>query len=190
MKKSEKVNTAVVVQSLEKKSRSLITKLSNITSITTQEEFDKAGKVTKELKAYGKIATAEMNTILNPLNQSIKATREHFRPFFNRLAEAETRIKGLMLEFTARQKALSEKVDRDFEDGKIKKISTYASKKMKTEVKSGAAKVRHVWKLTVVNEKKIPREYLMPDIGLIERAFKEGKEVPGCKYEQVEQIAI
>lgn len=190
MTKTDQTNTAIVLASLEKQARPIAKKLSKLTSINTQEDFNNAGQLTKELKGLGAIAEKEMKGMIDPLNVTIKKIREHFRPFSTMIANNEAHIKTMMLDFVSKQKKLSAKVDQDFEAGKIKKVGTYADKKMSAEIVNGAAKVRKVWTVIIDDEEQIPKDYMVPDMKLIEIAFKQGNKVKGCRYEQVEQIAI
>ena len=91
-----KVNVQIVVQSLSKKAEKVFKALSNVKAIRSQEDFDVAGIAVKELKNYAKIAKEEELKITKPLTEALEATRIHFRPFFNRVNEAELAIKELM----------------------------------------------------------------------------------------------
>jgi len=42
----------------------------------------------------------------------------------------------------------------------------------------------------VDNPNKIPREYMVPDLAAIREAYKNGVSIEGCRWEQVETIAI
>jgi len=188
--KTEQVNTAIVLKSLEKQAKPILNKLAKIEAIKTQEQYDAAGKLVKSLKELGKIGDKEMRKITDPLNDALKATRKHFKPFMDTVAEKEKITKDLMLQFVEQQKKLSAKVDEDFEGGKIKKVSTYADKKAAAEIKNSSAQVRKFWTVEITDIGSIPREYLMPDIAAITEAFKSGKKVKGCAYVQKETIAI
>lgn len=188
---TEKVNVAVVIQSLEKQAKPISKKLEKLTAIKTQDNYDAAALLMKELKSLSKTAEKEMKTITDPINEALRATRQHFKPFMDRIAAIERETKTLMLQFVEQQKRLSQKVDEDFESGKIKRVRTFAARKAQTEVKnSPAAKVRKVWTLEIENESVIPREYLMPDTAKITEALRAGKTVKGCAYIQKETIAI
>jgi hypothetical protein len=81
-------------------------------------------------------------------------------------------------------------VKEDFADGKIKKVSTFTEKSAALQISNGAAKIKQVYKLFIDDEKKIPREYLVPDESAIITAMKEGKKVAGCTYKKVKSISI
>ena len=187
--KPDAVSTAVVIASLEKQAAPSIRRVTDL-KIKTKGDFELAATLVKQLKGYSALAKQEEDTMVNPAKATIKAIQAHFKPFQNKVAEIEMEVKAKMSEFLVEQKKLSAKAEQDFEDGKIKKISTIVAKQAELRVDNGTAQVRKVWTLFIDNESKIPREYLEPATDLIRSALKDGKTVPGCRWEQVDSIAI
>lgn len=188
--KSDRVNTAVVLSSLEKKAAPLFKRLHAIAAIKTRESFDLAANLVKQLKEIGKISESEKRSILEPLKETEKRIREHFKPFETKLLEVETQTKLQMSLFLENSKKKLAKVDEAFEEGKIKRVGTYTSKVAELQVQSNSAQIRKVKKLSIYSLKDIPAEYLMPDEDKIMAALKQGKEVPGCRIVLVDNIAI
>jgi hypothetical protein len=189
-KVSEAVSTAVVIQSLEKKAKPVFKKLESIDSITTVEDNERAAEQLKFLKVLAQEADAQQKEITDPLEQAKKATIKLFKPFKDRVAEMETTIKLKMSNFLTLQKKKEVKLLEDFDNGKIKNVSTFTKKSQELQITSNVMQVRKVWTVEVENENEIPREYLVPDMEKIKQAFKDGKKVKGAKYFQKETIAI
>lgn len=185
-----KTNTAIVLSNLEKKASPLFKKLSQIGNINSQDSFDNAAALVKQLKELGKLAEVQKRTMLEPVKETEKRIREHFKPFETKLLEIETAIKLQMSIFLEDNKKKLAKIDEEFGNGKIKKIGTYTNKVNDLQVQSTSAQIRKVKKLEIYSAKDIPAEYLVPDEDKIMAALKQGKEVPGCRIVIVENIAI
>lgn len=60
-----------------------------------------------------------------------------------------------------------------------------------TKAASGTASTRMVWKATVTDEAKVPREFLKVDTVAINKAVREGvREIPGVKIEQEPEVSV
>ena len=188
MKTAPTVSAAIVAKSIEKESKPLI-RLASI-DILTQEDFDRAAEALSNLKQLSKKAKAEEATIVDPIRQAIKATQAHFKPFIDLVAKIEAQTKESMTAFLVKQKGRVAQLEEDFDTGKIKKVSTLVRKQNELQVSSEHAQVKRIWQLRIVDENKIPREYLVVDETKVREALKDGKKVPGCVWEQVDSIAI
>jgi hypothetical protein len=189
-KMKEQTNTAIVLSSLEKQSTPLFKKLISIEKIADQQTYEQASILVKKLKEFGKLAETEKRKMLDPVRETEKRIREHFKPFEVRLNEIETTIKLLMSNYLINNRKALEKVDEQFEKGKIKSIGAYTDKVAALQVNSIAATIRKVKKLQINDANKIPREYLIPDENKIFEALKNGESIPGCSIVTVDQIAI
>lgn len=184
-----KPNAQVVLKSIEKTSQPLLRKAVDL-DIKTKEDYELAGKLISQLKDMAKQAKAEERKITDPLNEALTATRKHFKPFFTAVESTEAEIKERMLAFLSKQEEKANKLGKQLEDGKIKKLSTYASKVNDLHVSNEHASVRNVKVVEIVKESTIPREYLVPDLNKIKAALVEGKKVPGCILTTKQTIAI
>jgi hypothetical protein len=192
--KVEKVSTQVVVKSLEKQAAPLFTKLSRLGKIKTEEEYNKAYELTKELKELSKEADRQLNTITEPNREikrqadaSIKAAGEIFRPFQNRVADIDATIKAMMGEYQKQLDSKKEKLVESFEKGKISKASTFMRKSVELENSTG---VRKIWQAIEKDINKTPDKYWIVDVDKIKADLKDGIEVPGWAWEQVKTIVI
>jgi len=185
------VNASVVAASIEKRVSKDFKKLETITSIATREQFDEAAKILKIVKDAAKEAKEEEKKITVPLDQARKAAIAHFKPFHDKVAHLETTIKLMMSNYQVALQKAQQKLDADFESGKIKKISTYSEKAADLTINSSDAKVRKVWTAEIEDTTKIPREFLVPDMTKIrEHLAAGGKPIAGVKWYQKTQFAI
>lgn len=182
-------SAVVVLKSIEREAAPIIKQLSKVT-IIDNVTFDKAARYISDLKQLARKAQAEELTITAPLNAALKATKAHFRPFFDALAALETQTKLDMADFLKSRQIEQDKLEAAFKLGQIKRVSTAVRKQAELVVTSEHAQLRKIWQLTIVDATKIPRAYLVPDEVMIKEALKAGKSVPGCKMKQVDSIAI
>lgn len=183
-----KVDAAIVLRSLESEAQPLFKKLKAVTSITTQDEYDRALTLTKNLKELARLAKEKEQSFTIPLNDLIKKARELFKPFTSMVETTEANIKTLMLEYVKQQQSALKKLEGDFSNGKIKRVSTFANKAAEFSAKKSGN--RKVWKAICDDTSKTPKKFLIPDIPAITEALKNGEKVNGWSWQQVDQIAI
>lgn len=182
-------NALIVVQSLLKKFKPLERKLTDLT-VNSKESYDTAGALVKQMKELAKMADIEEKKITDPLNQALKAAKEHFKPFKDEVKQIEEATKADMIKFLDKQQGKQKALDKKFEDGEIKKVSTYVAHQEELTVQSRNSQVRGVQVLVIDDVNKVPREFLVPDEKLIKEALKAGKKVAGCRMETKTNIAI
>lgn len=189
--KQDKINSAIIVATLEKKQQKTFKALSNFTGIRSQEDFDLAATLVGELKEAVKVAKEEQRKITDPLTEALQAVRDHFNPFYHKVTEAETQIKLLMSVYIEENKKKIRALEDDVATGKIVNISTFVKKVAKLSIENNAATIRKVWKASIQDESKIPRKFLQPNVTMIvEHLKKGGAPIPGVVWEQVDSIAI
>ena len=183
------MNTQIVIKSLEKEALPVTKKISSLL-INSQESYDSAGELLKELKAMDKRALEEENKIADPMKAALAATKAHFKPFHDSVKLIVEDTKNKMLVFVNDACTAQRKLLEDFDAGKIKKIATLTAKQEALHIVNSAAQVRMVWTLEIEDVAMVPREYLSPDEAKIREAFKAGKKIKGCTWKQVRQIAV
>jgi hypothetical protein len=196
-KDKKSVSTAVVVASAEQQAKPLFTRLKKILSnkIKTPNDFDLAGQKAKLLKGIKAVAEEERDGMVKPIREGVKKAIEkidaHFKPFFDKVDKIDTEIKLQMSIYLEESKKKKKELDAKFENSNMK-ISTYAKKTGELSVAStkGGAQVRKVWEARLVDKKKVPSKYLVPDMKSVEYDLRQGIKVPGFVWEQVEKIAI
>ncbi len=191
VKPSQKVvSTAIVVQSLQKKANGHINKLKKFEKVKTPAEFKLVGEQVKLLKAVRKEAEEEEERMVSGLKQSLLAIKQHFKPFYELIDGKEEDAKAMMLTFSQLSDEKIEQANQAVATGRLK-VGTYTDKVNALQIdNSGAGKIKKTWKLFIDDEKKIPREFLIPDETAIKDHFKKGGKVAGCTWKQVKGISI
>ena len=181
------VAVSVIAKAFEAKVKPLL-KLDG--KIASQEDFKKAEATLYKVKELLRSADKKEKEITGPIMESVKKTRELFKPFKNLVEGWEAKVKGEMTAFLNRQEKLIEKVGEDFEAGKIKKAETVFKRQENLTVERDHAKVRQIAVLRIVDLARIPREYMVPDEAAILADLKAGKKIAGVELEYQKQIAI
>lgn len=188
---ADNISTAVVLASLEEKAKPAMKKLQKFDKITSEKDMVAVGEQIKLLKEIDKEATKEEKSMIDPINLTMKRIKAHFKPFHDKIGALESEYKGMMTEFLEQSRVKIAQLEEKFEKNEIKKVSTFTSKVNALQVSNtGPAKVRKIKKLVIIDEKKIPKQYLVPDESAIERDLRLGKAVPGCELQEFDSIAI
>src|SRR5688500_10781922 len=98
-------------------------------TVTTQDEYNEGATLLKMLKDGENKAKDKKDLVLKPLLESIKQYREQWKPFEDSLANAVSKIKLGMINFSNSQlkKAELEKA-KILNDGRIKNTATLENK--------------------------------------------------------------
>lgn len=158
--------------------------------IKNKEDLVVASSLLTKIKQVGKIITERKEAITKPANEVIKSARELFKPFEDQYKQAEGMIKFKMVEFNDKQEAEAKKkeekiIDKveggkmSFDKGAEKIENAIPDKVVKTD--SGKSQFKIIKEVVVEDETKLPREYLVPDMGKIKKDALEGQEIPGVK---------
>lgn len=174
--------------------------------ISTQEQYDGAAALLKDVKGRIKELEGMRLAITRPLDDSKKRTMELFRVPIEKLESAESKLKSGILTYSRRiederrlaeTKAIEER--RKLEAAALKAAeagkATLAVKKMtaaeavKIEApeftKAAGTSMRKVYKYRVIDEAKVPRNFLMINdsaLGAYARAEKENAKVDGVEF--------
>lgn len=182
-------NVAVITTNLSKQAQPLILKLNKV-EIETEADYQNAATLISNLKAISKAAENEMKKFTVPLNELLKVTRSHFKPFFDKIASIEGAKKSEMVAFLNRQETAKKRLEAQFESGKIKKASTLMAKTEELSVGAGDATARKIKVVRIVDESKIPRSFLAPNIAAIKAHLIAGDKVAGCELIEEFNVAI
>ncbi len=168
-------------------------------TVTSQEEMEKAADHLSKMKTVAKMIKERKEAITKPLNEALASARDLFKPIEQNLAEAERIVKGKMLVFQNAEEARinkeKNKIIDKVESGKmsvekgIAKMENIAPVQTSTQGKVGSVSTRLVKKYRVVDETKLPRIYMMPNMAKITEDLKAGIEVPGAEVYEEKVIA-
>lgn len=159
-------------------------------SIICQADFDTSASQVKFIKEVKKEGEKEKKGMTDGIKQSLKRIDAFFKPFFDRIDEAEKEVKIKMDTWLKAQEAKEAKLLGDFKSGKVS-VSAFSKKQDSFAVKSGGgASIKNNKVLEITDIKKIPREYMVPDETAIRNALLSGTSVPGAKMAVKKTIAI
>lgn len=179
-----------------KKSLSLMVQKASGLTIKTEEQIKDASDILFQISEIAKKIKAEKNRIVEPAKDIIAWAKEKFGPIEKECVDAEFIIKDKMIEFDRKKSELAakqqEKIAAKVAEGKMD-LEQAAEKMEATKTpksyagEAGVVQFRPNKVVEVVDEKLIPREFLVPDMVKIRRTVLAGIEVPGVimKIEKV-----
>jgi hypothetical protein len=166
--------------------------------IETKEDMDFAAEILGEAKTKRKRIDEKRKEITAPLNTALKAVNELFRPamdFYDqceRLIKAKISAARMQAEEAARRAlvAAGEAVAEGSAEGVAQALAVHDAA-VQFPVADGI-QYRSRWKFEIVDESQIPREYLMPNLALIQGAVTHKKgatDIPGIRVFEDKVIA-
>lgn len=190
----------------------------NYIELQAQMLVVKDEKTLKEATEFlGKVAKAKKQLeerrqfFVKPLNEQIKRINELFKRMTLPLENAESIVKNAILKYReAVEKARREEEERlkkqwEKEQKKLEKKAqkegiplpppvpppTLQPQEKTVETDTAQVTARLVWDFEIVDETKIPREFLMPNEKAIRAAIKAGvRNIPGIRIFQREELAV
>jgi len=166
--------------------------------IKTAENLTVAVDILGKIKTVGRMIKAKKESITKPLNEALRNARAIFAPLEEQWANAENVVKMKMVAYqdiqTFKAKKKVELIEKKVEVGKIN--PEMAKEELKeivppTTVKAGDSGVqfRTIKEITVEDETKLPREYLIPDMVKIRKVANAGVDIPGVKVISKQTVA-
>lgn len=193
MKQTANVDASIVMKSLEKQAAPAIKQISNL-QIKSKEDYAAAATIMKSIKVIAKLAEEKENELIAPSKRiitdaklTITNVQTFFKPFRDQVALLDKDTKDKMLGWKVKADEAIKELGAKFEDGDIKKVSTFVSKTSALTIDSN---VRKTWTAVEVNVNITPRGYMVPDMQLIKEALKAGRKVSGWEWRQVDSISI
>lgn len=187
-KQPDKINTGIIVSALKKESTRLISKIDGF-KIKDAASYQQLVDYVKVLKELEKRANDKRKSITDHLNKAVKEINSLFNPFFENIHESVQGAKDEMLKFENKRNEAEKNLEDKFSKGGVS-VASFATKQAAITTKIKGASVRKTMTLKILDEKKIPRSYLVPNELMIMADLKEGKKVPGCDLEQKTSIAV
>lgn len=167
--------------------------------IDSPESLASAADILKAVKDAGKVVKGEKEKITKPLNESLKAARDLFRPIEDDLATGERIIKTKMVDYEseieAKRAAEAAKLEARVEKGTMRtdtamrKMDDLETVDSTVKGAKGSVNFREVRKVKIVDPTKIPLKYLANEkvIDAI-RAAVSTDVLNGTKVEGVEIV--
>lgn len=167
--------------------------------VDSAEAMAKATELLSKINLAGDMIKQRKEAITKPLNAALKSARELFAPMEAAQQEAKATVSRKMIAYQtqieAARRAEEAKIAARVEKGTMKletgakKMEALAPVENKVEAKSGTVTFKEVRVPKVVDEAKVPREYLVLDMVKIRRDALAGVEIPGVVIEIEKQLA-
>jgi predicted O-linked N-acetylglucosamine transferase (SPINDLY family) len=179
-----------------KQSLSVIEQKANQLSIKTTEEIKTASDILFQISSVAKRIEEEKAKIVDPLKVALLQAKKLFDPLLDQCEKAEEIIKDKMIAFDAKKQAEAQKKLSTIADkvasGKLDiEKATERIEGLKPENSysgdAGAIQFREHRTVEIIDENKIPRHYLEPNMSLIRADALKGVEIPGVVI-KVEKI--
>lgn len=189
---AENKKMAKIIEVISKKEIVVLQKTTNdigkqveVIKINSQPTLLVAQELLIRIKKGKEFVETKKKSITDPLNQALKATRELFYPIETALTYARSLIDTKILDYRTEIKKVVEQKKEEIaikvENGAMK-FEVGAQKIEKQEEKIDSFNIRKIREVEIVDETKIPRAYLLPNIAKIKKALlEEGIEVPGTR---------
>lgn len=178
------------VQHVEKSAEAL--------AIRTTEDLPQAADLLSKIKTAQKILKERKEEITKPLNASLAAVRNLFRPLETACEKAEAVVKQKMVEVhrqaqiaadAAREKVMKQapRLKAETISRKLEAIEE-APEAIRADT-GGQSRFKSISEVVIVDETKVPRKYLSLNMVLIRRDALAGVEIPGVSVEEKTVVA-
>jgi hypothetical protein len=181
-------------------------RISEAIEVNNDTEEQMAIDSLSDIKRFQKQVEDARKSEVDPFNKLVKRINDIFRPIGDGLAKSEETIKGKIKAWRIAKEEIRRVEERKQMEEYQKKIAEEQAKAKKEKREAeiivpppaiiptqtigtqGKAPTRKVWKFEVVDETKIPRQYLVIDEVKIRAAIKSGlKEIDGLRiYEDID----
>ena len=166
--------------------------------IETKEDLDFAAEVLADTKKTIKRLDDKRKEITGPLNEALKAANALFKPAIGFYEQCEKLIKAKISAAHAKAEEIARQALENASNAAVSGDSAGLTTAL--EVHDAAVQFptvdgiqyRSSWKFEIVNEKEIPREFLTPDLRLIQSVVMHKKgatEIPGVRVFEEKIIA-
>lgn len=149
-----------------------------------------AAEILRDVKAKHKALETKRTSITKPMNTALKEVNNLFRPMKEALDKGEQLLKRKIADYQRLQAEKNEQALLEASQAETAEEAEEALAKTEVTASPQGINVRYVWKATVVDETKLPREYLCPDFAQIDRHAREAgdgeppKPIPGVQFER------
>lgn len=190
--KNIKVEEKKEIAPLQKRSNALATKAQGL-KVSSIKGVEEANEFLKKIKVAKNYVAERKKSVLDPLNEARKNLLDLFRPIEDQITGAEYSVKrsllGYKMNIDKKVEGKKEEIAKKVESGKVSYEE--GSKKIeRQEKKVSSFNTRKQRDVEIVDEKKIPREYLSPNIKKIKEDAFNGKDIPGVRVFVKEVVVV
>ena len=154
--------------------------------ITTKPEMETASGYLGEIKSAINGIESKRKERVKPLTETTRWINNGFKALTAPLVDAEREIKDKMAIFVDEEEKKAEEEAKAAPKGAEPALAT------ETSVRTGAGltSAKKVWRFKMVDEAKIPREFLILDTIVVRKAIADGnRTIPGLEVYQETEIS-
>jgi len=191
----KKTQDNVIDEKINKETKTvstMVSKSSKLTLVKTDEDVTKATEFLVQVKNKIDEYEEERQGYTKPLNETLRKLNARFKELTEPLKTAARTVNDAILSYREEKEA-----KRLIEQAKFQKKNGNTDIELSStlpdivESKSGESRVSKHWTFEVVDEKKVPREYLTVNDAKVDEAIKNGvREIAGLKIFQKERLSI
>jgi len=170
----------------------MVSKSEKLALVKTDEDVIKATEFLVQVKNKIDSLEEERQSYTKPINESLRRLNARFKELTEPLRSAEKTVKEAVLEYRAKREAV-----RLVEEEKLRKENKNPNLALTDvlpdiiESKSGESRTSKKWVFEIVDEKKVPREYLTVDKSKVDEAISNGvRKIIGLNIFQKENLSI
>ena len=181
-------------EKLKKENRSIVqisSRADKVAIIKSDVDLVKAVEFLVQVKNRLKELEEERQTYTKPINESLSKLNVKFKSLTNPLKEAERGVKDAVLVYRKEKEE-----HRQIEEAKLQKKNGNENITLPDvvpdiiESKSGEIRTRKTWTFKVIEEKSIPRAYMMIDEKKVKEAIRNGeRKIKGLEIYQEEDLS-
>jgi len=149
------------------------------------QEF--AVEVLRDVKARHNELEKRRTVITKPMNQALREVNNLFRPLKDALEQGERILKLKIAKYQQEQERRNEQALLAAAEAATSEEAEEALAQTADLQSPRGINVRYVWRAVIVDEMKLPRGLLMPDMDKINAYVRQGDptDVPGLRFEKV-----
>lgn len=161
--------------------------------IESKEDQEFAAEILREVKATARAIEDKRKTIVDPLNKALKATNDLFRPISDALKAAERELKQKIADYLIAGEARNQALLQTAASAETSEEAMRALAKHEPVEAPTGVSMRFTWTFEVVDEARVPREYLCVDEAKVKQLIKnaDGRlpKVAGIRFQKVPIVA-
>lgn len=202
MENLESIEQSTAIVEVKKETVKIV-EVANSVAIANDEDANKTSVLIQSIAKMKKSLNSQRLFFTKPLNDQMKKINELFKQMSSPLVEADEIVRVKVLAYRKEQQKIADEQERLLEiarkkrQAKIDKIAeekgVEAPKLEVTKVEASApmqgATTRKSWTYKVVDQAKIPREYLQIDVVAVREAIRNGvRAVDGLEIFEEETL--
>lgn len=166
--------------------------------ITSKKELVKASEILSQINLIGDSIREKKSAIIKPLNLALSEARLLFKPLEDQHKEAISIINKKIIDYDnkveveriKKEQQISNRVDKGTlkMETAIKKIDELDESGKQVETKNGKVRFYNKREAVIIDEEKIPREYLVPNMTKINKDALAGIKIAGVEVKVVKKI--